>query len=155
MEKSKGNRSNEIVPEIAHLIENNQGSSTTTEMDSASVTVTTFDNLADIAAPWRMKDDNEEEEESDEEDHEEDEEELPGMSLKPASVEKVVIGSKERKAINRASIKELQTSKAFQAKERIKAKKQRNAARFKKKTLSKKAKYLRKIKGKEKSKDWL
>ena len=153
MEKSKGNRSNEIVPEIAHLIENNQGSSTTTEMDSASVTVTTFDNLADIAAPWRLKDNNEEEEESDEEDHEEDEEELPGMSLKPASVEKVIIGSKERKAINRASIKELQTSKAFQAKERIKAKKQRNAARFKKKTLSKKAKYLRKIKGKEKSKD--
>ena len=155
MEKSKGNRSNEIVPEIAHLIENNQGSSTTTEMDSASVTVTTFDNLADIAAPWRLKDNNEEEEESDEEDQDEDEEELPGMSLKPASVEKVVIGSKERKAINRASIKELQTSKAFQAKERIKAKKQRNAARFKKKTLSKKAKYLRKIKGKEKSKDWL
>ena len=153
MEKSKGNRSNEIVPEIAHLIENNQGSSTTTEMDSASVTVTTFDNLADIAAPWRLKDNNEEEEESDEEDQDEDEEELTGMSLKPASVEKVVIGSKERKAINRASIKELQTSKAFQAKERIKAKKQRNAARFKKKTLSKKAKYLRKIKGKEKSKD--
>merc|ERR1739838_123825 len=51
IQKSKGNKSNEIVPEIAHLIENNKGSSTTTQMDTASVTVTTFDNLSDLAAP--------------------------------------------------------------------------------------------------------
>ena len=151
MEKSKGNKSNEIVPEIAHLIENNKGSSTTTEMDTASVTVTTFDNLSDLAAPWRKEEtaDNEEEEDSSEEESEE-EEEVPGMSMKPAAVEKVVIGTKEKKAINKAAVRELQKSKAFKAKERMRAKKQRNESKFKKKTLSKKDKHMRKIKGKEK-----
>ena len=133
MEKSKGNKSNEIVPEIAHLIENNKGSSTTTEMDTASVTVTTFDNLSDLAAPWRKEEtaDNEEGEDSSEEESEE-EEEVPGMSMKPAAVEKVVIGTKEKKAINKAAVRELQKSKAFKAKERMRVKKQRNESKFKK-----------------------
>ena len=150
MEKSKGNKSNEIVPEIAHLID--KGSSTTTEMDTASVTVTTFDNLSDLAAPWRKEEtaDNEEEEDRSEEESEEEEEEVPGMSMKPAAVEKVVIGTKEKKAINKAAVRELQKSKAFKAKERMRAKKQRNESKFKKKTLSKKDKHMRKIKGKEK-----
>jgi len=154
MEKSKGNKSNEIVPEIAHLIENNKGSSTTTEMDTASVTVTTFDNLSDLAAPWRKEEtaDNEEEEEDSSEEESEEEEEVPGMSMKPAAVEKVVIGTKEKKAINKAAVRELQKSKAFKAKERMRAKKQRNESKFKKKTLSKKDKHMRKIKGKEKIK---
>ena len=69
------------------------------------------------------------------------------MSLKPAATEKIVVGSKEKKAINRAAIQQLQKSKAFKAKEKIKAKKQRNANRFKKKTLSKREKHLRKTKG--------
>ena len=133
MEKSKGNKSNEIVPEIAHLIENNKGSSTTTEMDTASVTVTTFDNLSDLAAPWRKEEtaDNEEEEDSSEEESEE-EEEVPGMSMKPAAVEKVIIGSKEKKAINKAAGRELQKSKGFKTKERMRVKKQRNESKFKK-----------------------
>ena len=145
MERSKGNKSNEIVPEIAHLIENNKGSSTTTEMDTASVTVTTFDNLSDLAAPWRKEEeDNGAEEDSSEE---EEEEEVPGMSMKTAAVEKVVIGTKEKKAINKAAVRELQKSRAFKAKERIKAKKQRNESKFKKKTMSKKDKHFRKTKG--------
>ena len=154
MEKSKGNKSHEIVPEVAHLINSDLATSTTTELDTASVTVTTLDNLADIAAPWRAKqkeeEENSEEEVEDTDDEGEDEEEIPGMSLKPKQmeVEKVVIGSKEKKAINKAAVKELQKSKAFKAKERMKAKKQRNASRFKKKTLSKKAKYLKKTQGK-------
>merc|ERR1711915_431127 len=115
-----------------------------TELDTASVTVTTFDNLADIAAPWRKKaEESDEKEDESKSDEEEDTEEVPGMSLKPASTEKVVIGSKEKKAINRAAVQQLQKSKAFKAKERIKAKKQRNANRFKKKTLSKKEKHLK------------
>ena len=149
MEKSKGNKSNEIVPEIAHLIENNKGCSTTTEMDTASVTVTTFDNLSDLAAPWRKEEEVEEEEEDDSSE-DESEEEVPGMSMKSATVEKVVIGTKEKKAINKAAVRELQKSKAFKAKERMRAKKQRNESKFKKKTLSKKDKHMRKIKGKEK-----
>ena len=144
MERSKGNKSNEIVPEIAHLIENNKGSSTTTEMDTASVTVTTFDNLSDLAAPWRKE---EEDNGAEEDSSEEEEEEVPGMSMKTAAVEKVVIGTKEKKAINKAAVRELQKSRAFKAKERIKAKKQRNESKFKKKTMSKKDKHLRKTKG--------
>merc|ERR1712130_913180 len=129
-------------------IDNNQATTTTTELDTASVTVTTFDNLADIAAPWRKKaEESDEEEDENKSEEEEDTEEIPGMSLKPASTEKVVIGSKEKKAINRAAVQQLQKSKAFKAKERIKAKKQRNASRFKKRTLSKKEKHLKKTKG--------
>ena len=81
MERSKGNKSNEIVPEIAHLIESNKGSSTTTEMDTASVTVTTFDNLSDLAAPWRK----EEEDNGAEEDSSEEEEEEEKPKAKPAA----------------------------------------------------------------------
>jgi len=148
MEKSAGNKSNEIVPEIAHLIDSAQATSTTTELETASVTVTTFDNLADIAAPWRKKaEESDEEEEESKSDEEDNSEEVPGMSLKPAATEKIVVGSKEKKAINRAAIQQLQKSKAFKAKEKIKAKKQRNANRFKKKTLSKREKHLRKTKG--------
>ena len=150
MEKSKGNKSNEIVPEIAHLIENNKGCSTTTEMDTASVTVTTFDNLSDLAAPWRKEEEVVEEEEEVDSSEDESEEEVPGMSMKSATVEKVVIGTKEKKAINKAAVRELQKSKAFKAKEKMRAKKQRNESKFKKKTLSKKDKHMRKIKGKEK-----
>ena len=147
MERSKGNKSNEIVPEIAHLIESNKGSSTTTEMDTASVTVTTFDNLSDLAAPWRKEEEDNGAEEDSSEEEEEEEEEVPGMSMKTATVEKVVIGTKEKKAINKAAVRELQKSRAFKAKERIKAKKQRNESKFKKKTMSKKDKHLRKTKG--------
>merc|ERR1711934_588851 len=149
IQKSKGNKSNEIVPEIAHLIENNKGSSTTTQMDTASVTVTTFDNLSELAAPWRKE---ETEENEQEEDSTEEEEEVPGMSMKSATVEKVVIGTKEKKAINKAAVRELQKTKAFKAKEKMRAKKQRSESKFKekKKTLSKKDKHKRKIKGKEK-----
>ena len=147
MERSKGNKSNEIVPEIAHLIESNKGSSTTTEMDTASVTVTTFDNLSDLAAPWRKEEEDNGAEEDSSEEEEEEEEEVPGMSMKTAAVEKVVIGTKEKKAINKAAVRELQKSRAFKAKERIKAKKQRNESKFKKKTMSKKDKHLRKTKG--------
>ena len=153
IQKSKGNKSNEIVPEIAHLIENNKGSSTTTQMDTASVTVTTFDNLSELAAPWRKEETEENEKEEDSSDEEsEEEEEVPGMSMKSASVEKVVIGTKEKKAINKAAVRELQQTKAFKAKEKMRAKKQRSESKFKekKKTLSKKDKHIRKIKGKEK-----
>ena len=154
MEKSKGNKSNKIVPEIAHLIDSDLANSTVTELDSASVTVTTFDNLADIAAPWRQDaDKSDSDEESNEDDSEEEKtEEVPGMSLKQSNTEKIVIGSKEKKNINRAAVKELQKSKAFKAKEKIKAKKQRNANKFKKRTLSKKEKHLRKIHGKNRDK---
>jgi len=152
MEKSKGSKSNKICPEIAHLINTDQANTTVQQIDNASVTVTTFDSLEEAAAPWR-KDTTEEVEESEEEEEEEEVEEVPGMSLKPSKneteteTEKVVIGTKERKALNRAAIKKLQESKAFKTKEKLKAKKQRNASRFKKKTMSKKNKHLKKIGG--------
>ena len=74
--------------------------------------------------------DNEEEDSSEEESEEE--EEVPGMSMKPAAVEKVIIGSKEKKAINKAAGRELQKSKGFKTKERMRVKKQRNESKFKK-----------------------
>merc|ERR1739844_90480 len=155
IQKSKGNKSNEIVLEIAHLIENNKGSSTTTQMDTASVTVTTFDNLSDLAAPWRKEETEENEQEEDSSEEESEEEEVPGMSMKSATVEKVVIGTKEKKAINKAAVRELQKTKAFKAKEKMRAKKQRSESKFKekKKTLSKKDKHMRKIKGKAKDRE--
>ena len=60
------------------------------------------------------------------------EEELPGMSLKSTPNTRIVsvVDPKERKQINKAAIKELQSSKAFKAKERIRAKKQSTVARF-------------------------
>ena len=152
MERSKGNKSNEIVPEVAHLINSDLASSTTTEFDTASVTVTTLDSLTDIAAPWRAEQDKEEQSDDSEESHEaedDQEEEVPGMSMKEPKVEKVIVGTKEKKALNKAAMQELQRSKAFRAKERMKAKKQRSASKFhNKKTLSKKAKFLRRTKGK-------
>ena len=54
------------------------------------------------------------------------------MSMKPAAVEKVIIGSKEKKAINKAAGRELQKSKGFKTKERMRVKKQRNESKFKK-----------------------
>lgn len=77
--------------------------------------------------------------ENDDEDDDEDEEptveeaeEVPGMSLKSAPATRIVsvVDPKERKQINKAAIKELQASKAFKAKERIRAKKQSTVARF-------------------------
>ena len=149
MAKSAGNKSNMICPEIAHLISSDLANTTTDQIDNASVTVTTFDSLEAAAAPWRKQTTENEESEGEEEEEEEEEEELPGMSLKPAqaTTEKVVIGTRDKKAINRAAVKKLQESKAYKIKEQLKAKKQRNANRFKKKTMSKKTKHLKKIGG--------
>ena len=138
------------MPEVAHLIHSDLAQTTVTECDTASVTITTLDSLANISAPWRKesKEQSEEEEESSEE--EEEKEEVPGMSLKPTpTVEKVVIGHKEKKAIAKAAVVQLQKSKAYQTAERLKAKKQRNQQRFreKNKQLSKKAKHMKKIGG--------
>jgi len=148
MEKSKGNKSNMICPEIAHLIDSEHASTTVSQFDNASVTVTTFHDLEAAAAPWRTQTSLNEEESEDEE-VEEVEDELPGMSLKPIQEEKVkvTIGNEDRKALNRSALKKLQESKAYKIKEKLKAKKQRNASRFKKKTMSKKAKHLKKIGG--------
>ena len=117
MEKSSGSKSNKICPEIAHLINTEQANTTVQQFDNTSVTVTTFDSLEAVTAPWRQK--LQEGEQSEEEEEEVDEEEVPGMSLKPSEhqTEKVVIGTKERKALNRAAVKKLQESKAFKTKE--------------------------------------
>ena len=150
MEKSKGNKSNMICPEIAHLIDSEHASTTVSQFDNASVTVTTFHDMEAAAAPWRTQTSlNEEESEDEEVEEEEVEDELPGMSLKPIQEEKVkvTIGNEDRKALNRSALKKLQESKAYKIKEKLKAKKQRNASRFKKKTMSKKAKHLKKIGG--------
>ena len=60
------------------------------------------------------------------------EEAVPGMSLKPVTKTTTVrvVDPKDRKNINRAAVAELHRSKAFKAKERIKAKKQSTKARF-------------------------
>merc|ERR1712029_942989 len=71
IERSKGNKSNVIVPEVAHLINSDLASTSTTEFDTASVTVTTLDNLSDIAAPWRVEQKKKEEEENDDDESEE------------------------------------------------------------------------------------
>jgi len=151
MEKSAGNKSNQICPEIAHLINTEQANTTVKQFDNTSVTVTTFDSLEAATAPWKLnlQQEDESEEESEEEEKEEETEEVPGMSMKPSrpDTEKVVIGTKERKALNRAAVKKLQDSKAFKTKEKLRAKKQRNASRHMKKTMSKKAKHLKKIGG--------
>ena len=149
MEKSAGNRSNQICPEIAHLINTEQANTTVKQFENTSVTVTTFDSLEAATAPWKLNLQQEEESEEESEEEEEKTEEVPGMSMKPSrpDTEKVVIGTTERKAINRAAVKKLQESKAFKTKERLKAKKQRNAGRHMKKTMSKKAKHLKKIGG--------
>merc|ERR1712130_1096870 len=97
------------------------------------------------------KDEEEEHSEDEEKEEEETEEEMPGMSLDNPSVETVMIGSKERKAVNKAALTQLHKSKAFKAKERMKAKKQRNASRWKKNKLSKKARHMKKIGGGSKS----
>ena len=150
MEKSAGNKSNQICPEIAHLINTEQANTTVKQFENTSVTVTTFDSLEAATAPWKLNLHQEDEsEEESEEEEEEKTEEVPGMSMKPSrpDIEKVVIGTKERKALNRAAVKKLQESKAFKTKERLRAKKQRNASRHMKKTMSKKAKHLKKIGG--------
>ena len=144
MEKSAGNKSNQICPEIAHLINTDQANTTVQQFDNTRVTVTTFDSLEAATAPWKL--DLRQEEGSEEESEEEEEtEEVPGMSMKPSrqDTEKIVVGTKERKALNRAAVKKLQESKAFKTKEKLRAKKQRNASRHMKKTMSKKAKHLK------------
>ena len=111
---SKTNSSHHIVPEVAHLINSEQADTMVTECGDASVTITTLDNLQSVVTPWRK---NEEEDDSEEEEEQEDviEEELPGMSLNAPAVEKVQIGSKEKKALNRAAMSQLHKSKAFKA----------------------------------------
>ena len=148
---SKTNSSHHIVPEVAHLINSEQADTMVTECGDASVTITTLDSLQSVVTPWRK--DEEEEDDSEEEEEQEDvvEEELPGMSLDAPPVEKVLIGSKEKKALNKAAMSQLHKSKAFKAKERMKAKKQRTASRWKKNKLSKKAKHNKKIGGASKS----
>jgi len=65
------------------------------------------------------------------------------LKQKPAEKkEKVYLDAKERKSINKSAIKMLHTSKAFKAKEKIKAKKMRNSARYGKiRSKSKRAKH--------------
>lgn len=140
---SKTNSSNHIVPEVAHLINSNLADTTVSDCGDASVTITTLDSLQAVATPWRQESDNESSESDDDDDQKQ--EEMPGMSLTAPEVNHVVIGCKEKKALNRAAMNQIHKSKAFKAQERIKAKKQRNMNRFKKKKLSKKAKFLKKI----------
>merc|ERR1712241_262268 len=105
---------------------------TVTDIGDHSVSVTSLEDLSSMAAPWRKDHDEEESESEDEEIEEAEEAELPGMDLKqkPAEKkEKVYLDAKERKSINKSAIKMLHTSKAFKAKEKIKAKKMRNSAR--------------------------
>merc|ERR1712243_39037 len=106
--------------------------------DLAETTVKDIDGSSKAAAPWRKDEDQDSTEEVEEE--EEIEEEMPGMSMKAKAPEvvPVKIGIKEKKAINRAAISQLHKSKAFKTKEALKAKKQRNAARFKKEKKSSK-----------------
>ena len=111
---SKTNSSHHIVPEVAHLINSDQADTMVTEVGDASVTITTLDNLQSVVTPWR---DEEEQDNSEEEEEKEEatEEEMPGMSLETPAVEKVMIGSKERKAVNKAAMAQLHKSKAFKA----------------------------------------
>merc|ERR1712059_72262 len=148
---SKANSSHHIVPEVAHLINSDVAETSVTEIGSSSVSITTLDNLESVAAPWREE--LKKAEESEDEDQEEDkdvseDEELPGMSLKPstAKVATDLLSLKEKKSLNKAAVSKLHNSKAYKDKERIKAKKQRNAARFKrgKKSMSKRDKYAKK-----------
>jgi ribosomal RNA-processing protein 17 len=126
---SKKNSSHQIVPEVAHLINSDLARTTVTEINGASVSVTSIDSLK----PWHdtaRSDSSEDEEEDDDA-----EEEVPGMSMKKKKTEEVVavqIGAREKKAICKVAVAELHKSKAFKAKEAVKAKKQRNAARWKK-----------------------
>ena len=144
---SKTNSSHHIVPEVAHLINSDLAETTVTECGAASVTITTLDNLQTVVAPWRKDDDEKSETESESEEEEEAAEEVPGMSLKPTEVKKVVIGSKEKKAINKAAMEQLHKSKAYKSKERMKAKKQKTASRWKKKMPSKKDKHKKRTGG--------
>eukprot|EP00092_Neocalanus_flemingeri_P017659 GFUD01019102.1.p1 GENE.GFUD01019102.1~~GFUD01019102.1.p1 ORF type:complete len:220 (-),score=90.49 GFUD01019102.1:55-714(-) len=138
---SKKNSSHQIVPEVAHLINSDLAETTVTECGAASVTITTLDSLQAVVTPWREGDEEKEDTDSESEEEECATEEVPGMSLNPSEVTKVVIGSKEKKAINKEAIKQLHQSKAFKDKEKLKAKKQRSATRWKKKMPSKKQKH--------------
>ena len=142
---SKTNSSHHIVPEVAHLINSDQADTMVTECGDASVTITTLDSLQAVVAPWR----NEKEEESESESEEEEKatEEVPGMSLEAPEVERVMIGSKEKKAMNKAAMEKLHQSKAYKTKERMKAKKQRATSKWKKKMPSKKAKHSKRMGG--------
>merc|ERR1712004_863783 len=131
---SKKNSSHQIVPEVAHLINSDAAQTLVKDIGGASVSITTLDSLKKAATPWHdnaNRDDTSEEEE----DENEEEEEVPGMSLKQKKAKQVVpfqVGEKEKKAINRMAVNQLHKSKAFKAKEALKAKKQRNASRWKK-----------------------
>ena len=129
------------------MINSDLAETTVTECGAASVTITTLDNLQTVVAPWRKDDDEKSETESESEEEEEAAEEVPGMSLKPTEVKKVVIGSKEKKAINKAAMEQLHKSKAYKSKERMKAKKQKTASRWKKKMPSKKDKHKKRTGG--------
>jgi len=131
---SKKNSSHHIVPEVAHLINSDAAQTLVKDIGGASVSITTLDSLKKAASPWHDNA-NADDSSEDEEEETEDEEEVPGMSLKKKKEEEVVpfkVGDKERKAINRMAVSQLHKSKAFKAKEALKAKKQRNAARWKK-----------------------
>ena len=142
---SKTNSSHHIVPEVAHLINSDKADTMVTECGDASVTITTLDSLQAVVAPWR----NEKEEESESESEEEEKatEEVPGMSLEAPEVERVFIGSKEKKALNKSAMEQLHQSKAYKTKERMKAKKQRATSKWKKKMPSKKAKHSKRMGG--------
>eukprot|EP00088_Acartia_fossae_P024098 TRINITY_DN25074_c0_g1_i1.p1 TRINITY_DN25074_c0_g1~~TRINITY_DN25074_c0_g1_i1.p1 ORF type:complete len:225 (+),score=53.48 TRINITY_DN25074_c0_g1_i1:46-720(+) len=143
LQNSKKSKAHQIVPEIAHLIDTDQSETNVTDFGSHSVTVTTLDSLEKINNPW--KSDNKNSESDGEDGTDEDvasDEELPGMSLKPSRKKDPelvnVVDNKEKKAINRAAVKQLQSSKAFKANQKIKSKKQSKEARFGRKKLKKK-----------------
>merc|ERR1719362_2011250 len=130
---SKKNSSHHIVPEVAHLINSDAAQTLVKDIGGASVSITTLDSLKKAATPWHDIVNADDSSEDEDEEAEDEEEEVPGMSLKKK--EEVVpfkVGDKERKAINRLAVSQLHKSKAFKAKEALKAKKQRNAARWKK-----------------------
>jgi len=135
---SKKNSSHHIVPEVAHLINSNAAQTMVQEIGGASVSITTLDSLKKAATPWHdiVNPDGSSEDDDDEEAGEGEEEEVPGMSMKKKKEGQEVVpfkvGEKERKAINRLAVSQLHKSKAFKAKEALKAKKQRNASRWKK-----------------------
>ena len=109
-------------------------------MLSNSVTVTSLDGLSSESSPWATQKTEESEEEESSDDEEEDKEEVPGMSLKKEeeTVEKQLVDPREKKNINKTAIKQLQGSKVFKAKERLKAKKNRRESKFGRKTNKKK-----------------
>merc|ERR1712037_969284 len=105
----------------AHLINSDAAQTLVKDIGGASVSITTLDSLKKAASPWHDNANADDSSEDEEEDTEDEEEVVPFK-----------VGDKERRAINRMAVSQLHKSKAFKAKEALKAKKQRNAARWKK-----------------------